>query len=277
MKKLTALFLAFVLILSLSGCAIGFTHEVYTRPEETMSTETYEGDEVPALESGTRHYLMEENVEDLVTGTVTRTEYIYDPEGGPAPIGLIVYENDVEVRREDWELDARENMTKNTITVDGEVTEVWEYDLTYNVNYDIDEKICTLNGQWQRTEDYVYQTVAPYAIRQIYISEEGNDAPPWYGYSYKDGRTYDFHEWHAREPESYGKSGYGVYGEQYEYDENGRLSTVKVTDYEEGFFIETWDDYTYDEENGIVTILTRDKQDAIIRRTTRCYITVTTE
>ena len=277
MKKITILLLILTLALSLNACAISFTHEVYTRPEETMSTETFDGDEVPALEAETREYLMAETVEDLVTGTVTRTEYIPGPEGNPAPIGLILYENDVEVRREDWELDTRENIVKNTVTVNGEVTEVWEYELTYNVNYDIDERISTLNGQWQKTEDFVYQTKEPYAIIHIYVNEAGNEDTPWYGFSYKDGRVWDFHEWHAREPESYGKSGYGVYGEDYRYDESGRLTTVKVTDFDGAFFIETWDDYSYDEESGTVTILTRNKEDTVIRRTIREYRSVTSE
>lgn len=275
MNRLATLLLILSLALSLTACSIGFAHEVYIRPEETLSTETFDGDEVPALEAGTREYLMEETVEDLVTGTVTRTEYIPNSDG--IPVGLVIYENDVEVRREDWELDTRGNITKNTVTVNGEATEVWEYELTYNVNFDIDERITTLNGQWQKTEDFVYQTKEPYAIRSIYVNEAGNDDPPWYSYSYKDGRVWNYDEWHAREPENYGKSGYGVYGENYRYDESGTLVTVKVTKSDGGFYSETWDDYSYDYETGTITILTRDKEDNIIRRTTRRYETVTTK
>lgn len=275
MKKLTALLLILALALSLSACNIAFTHEIYTRPEETLSTETFDSAEVPPPEAGTREYLMEEIIEDLVTGTVTRTEYIPNSDG--FPVGMIVYENNEEVHREDWELDARGNIVKNTVTVNGEVTEIWEYELTYNVNYDIDQRISTLNGQWQKTEDFVYQPKEPFAILKIYVSEAGNNDPPWYSYSYKDGRVYNFDEWHAREPENYGKSGYGVYGENYRYDDNGMLVTVKVTKSDGGFYRETWDDYSCDDETGTITILTRDKEDNIIRRITRRYETVTTK
>lgn len=275
MKRIAALLLILALALSLSACSIRLTHKVYTRPEETLSTETFDSDEVPGLEAGTREYLMEEIVEDLVTGTVTRTEHIPDSDG--IPVGLVIYENEVEIRREDWELDARGNIIRNTITENGEVTEVWEYELTYNVNYDIDQRISTLNGQWQKTEDFVYQNKEPYAILHIYVNEAGNDDPPWYNYSYKDGRVWDYNEWHAREPESYGKSGYGVYSENYRYDDNGTLVTVKVTKSDGGFYRETWDDYSYDNETGTITILTRDKEDNIIRRTTRRYETVITD
>ena len=52
---------------------------------------------------------------------------------------------------------------------------------------------------------------------------------------------------------------------------------MKNTDYEEGFFIETWDDYSYDDETDTITILTRNREDNVIRRITRHYITVATE
>ena len=299
MKKAIILLLILTLALSLNACAFAFTHEVYTRPQETMSPETFTGDQVPPLEESPQTYLMEETVEDLVTGTVTRMEFIPGPAEFPAPIGLILYENDAEVRREDWVLDNRGNIIQKTVTVNGDVTEAWEYQLTYNANFDIDERISTLNGQWQKTEDFVYQTKEPYAIRSIYVTEEGNDDPPLYSFSYTlDGMPYDFSIIHAYESGGSGKNGYAVYNVTVSFDDQGKLENRRVSKKNEGFYdvyyekfayadnhttISRYDasshdqilriEETYDDLGNLILSEEYDLENTLLRRTTRNYLT----
>jgi len=238
MKKLTVFSLALALILSLSGCGIRFVSESYTQPEETLSPETYGSSDVAGLEPGIYYYLMEETVEDLTTNTTTRTEYI--PGNDVPRIGLIVYENDVEIRREDWEVDPRNNITKNTVTENSTVTEVWEYELTYNALLKLDKKVCTLNGQWQITYDYVYATKKPFNLVRILVEQPGEELPPWYAFAYKNGRLVDIRELFSDTPEDYGKNGSSPRYRQEEFDENGELTNRRVSLGWEGGFLKTY-------------------------------------
>lgn len=262
MKKLLSTLLCLSLILSLSGCGFSFIHEEYTQPEETMPPETYSSEEVAGLEPGTYYYLMEETIEDFETGITTRTEYIA---GDRAPrVGLIVYENDVEVRREDWEVDAQNNITKNTVTVNGEVTEVWEYELTYNAYFDILKKVCTLNGQWQYTYDYDY-IADPYRLRRIYVEQAGTDNPPWYVFAYKDDRLAFINELYADTPEDYGKNGSSPRGVDLAYDQDGNLENRRVREKNGGFYDVYYEKFAYDGNHVTVTRFDGGPNDLILR------------
>lgn len=263
MKKLISTLLCLILISSLSGCGFNLIHEEYTRPKETMPPETYSSDEIVGLEPGTYYYLMEETIEDFETGITTRTTYI---PGDSAPrIGLIVYENDVEVRREDWEVDARNNITKNTVTLNGEVTEVWEYDITYNALFKPDKKVCTLNGQWQITYDYVYGTTKPFNLIRILVEQPGEELPPWYVFAYKDDRLAFINELHADTPENYGKNGSSPQGVDLSYDKDGNLENRRVREKNDGFYDVYYEKFNYEGNHTTVTRFEGGPNDLILR------------
>lgn len=263
MKKLLSALLCLSLILSLSGCGFGFIHEEYTRPKETMPPETYSSEEVSGPEPGTYYYLMEESIEDFETGITTRTEYI---SGDSAPrVGLIIYENDVEVRREDWEVDAQNNITKNTVTVNGEITEVWDYELTYNALFKLDKKVCSLNGQWQITYDYVYGPTKPFNLVRILVEQPGEELPPWYMFSYKDGRMVSIGEYYADTPEDYGKNGRGEYTMDLVFHEDGKLENRRVTEKNGGFYDVYYEKFAYDGNHITITRFDGGPNDLILR------------
>jgi len=267
MKKLISTLLCLILILSLSGCGFGFIHEEYTRPNETMPPETYSSEEIPGLEPGTYYYLMEETFEDFETGITTRTEYI---PGDSAPrIGLIIYKNDVEVRRENWEVDAQNNIIKNTVTVDGEVTEIWNYELTYNALFKLDKKVCTLNGQWQITYDYVYGTRKPFNLIRILVEQPGEELPPWYMFGYKNNRMVSIGKYYADTQEDYGKNGRGEFTIDLVFLEDGNLENRRVTEKNSGFYGVYYEKFAYDGNH--VTVSRFTGPDDLILRAEETY------
>lgn len=265
MKRILSVLLCLSLILSLSACSFGFIHEEYTQPKETMPSETYSSEEVSGPEPGTYYYLMKETVEDFETGITTRTEYI---PGENAPrIGLIVYENDVEIRREDWEVDGQNNITKNTVTVNGEIAEVWEHELTYNALFKLDKKVCTLNGAWQRTYDYIYSSEKPFNLIRILVEQPGGELPPWYQFGYKDDRMVMWGEYYAYDDDmkNYGKNGSAIHSLDLVFDEEGRLENRRVTKKNDGFYDSYYEKFAYDGNHVTVTRFDGSPDDLILR------------
>lgn len=275
MRRLFAALLILAL-LTLSACAIPIGAEVYTTPPtDPPPTERYTSDEVAELGSGVYYYLMTETIEDQVAGVTTRTEYI--PGEDHPRIGMVQYENGEEVRREDWELDVRENITKCTVTVDNCIQEVYEYGLTYNEDLNLVTRICNLNGQWQYTEEFQYAPKYPDRLVCRYVSFPGEDNPPWYLYDYYD----DSNLWHisrvqAKEAKYYKISGSVDHKETRIYGEDGRLQENRIWEPLEtsGYLNET-QIYSYDDDALTVTIHTYDGDDNLLRITTREYAAVT--
>lgn len=275
MKRQTSVCLI-LLLLSLCGCAIPIGTEIYTTPAtDPTPTERYSSNEVSGLEPGIYHYLMTETIEDLTTGVITRTEYI--PGEEHPRIGLIRYENGEEVRREDWELDVQENITKCTVTEDHSVSEVFEYELTYNENHNLVTRVCSLNGEWRYTEELKYAPKYPDRLVIRYVSFPGEDNPPWYMYEYyDDGTLHQINRIQAREAKHYKIAGQVNHQQTMVYDEDGRLLEKEIwAPLETGGYLDQTEEYSYDEENLTVTIHTFDQDDHLLRITNREFIAVT--
>lgn len=275
MKRLLTACLILALF-SLCGCAVPIGAEVYTLPPtEPPPTERYTSDEVNGLEPGIYHYLMTETTEDCLTGVTTRTEYI--PGEDHPRIGMIQYENGVEIRREDWELDVQENITKSTVTVDNSILEVWEYELTYNENHNLVTRECSRNGEWQYTEELNYAPKYPDRLVIRYVSFPGEDNPPWYSYEYNDdGSLRRISRIQAKEAKHYKISGQSTHQQTMTYGEDGRLLENRIwAPLETGGYLNQTEVYSYDDENMTVTIHTYDGDDNLLSVTTREYIAVT--
>ncbi len=250
MKRLLTAALCLILLLTLPACGFSLPDKEYTRPKETLPPETYGSDDVTGLAPGEYTRLGEETIEDFESGITTRTEYLFDKDGFPS--GLTVWENGIEIRHEDWETDARGNLTKNTVTyLDGE-TEIWEYELTYNAYFDIAKKVCSLNGDWQYTYDYEY-IANPYRLTFINVAQAGTDCPPWYVFGYKDNRLVNIIEIYPHAPEDYRIKGSIERSREEEYDESGNLTNRRVSlGMIDGFYQTYYEKFAY--EGNAVTI-----------------------
>ncbi len=156
MRKLIAAALILAL-LSLSACSIPVFTESYANPTES----TFREGSPDGLPPGVYHIPRLITTTDQRTGDEYQTEYIQSPvANGPIPDGRVFTHTPPEgetreLRREDWTLDAHYNMLTLTVTMGGEITESYTYELTYE-NALLTRRVCLSGGAEVYTEDYTY-------------------------------------------------------------------------------------------------------------------------
>lgn len=175
MKRLFCIILSLVLILGLSACAIPLYTERYATP-----TEPAQQPESPdRLPPGVYHIPHMITTTDQATGDEYVTEYIQSDTGnGPIPDGRVYTlepedGGEQELRREDWVLDDNYNMISQTVTVNGEVTESYAFELTYDDSKRLLRKVCLSGGEEVYSEVYTYDQSG----NPLSISRYAGDAP----------------------------------------------------------------------------------------------------
>jgi len=149
MKKRIPFFL--ILSLCLSGCGLLGIPKAY---------EEGTGETLPKfrMEEKTFHYPETVTV-SYPDGTSACTEYLYKDAVGADRLvykhctGLIYYENDQEISREDWEPDAQGNPVTTTAHPDGTPT---AFTYRYDEENRMTQKTCSVNGQPDYIVEYTY-------------------------------------------------------------------------------------------------------------------------
>lgn len=187
MKRLLCIILPLVLAASLSACAIPLFTESYSNPTETPAEQSGSPDGLPP---GVYHIPHTITIEEQATGDKYITEYIQSATGnGPIPDGRVYMlesgdGTELELRREDWELDEHYNIINLTITTNCTVTEKFTFELTYGESNQLLRKVCLSGGEEVYTEEYTYDPSGNIVSSSHYI---GNMLEYRVEYTYDEG------------------------------------------------------------------------------------------
>lgn len=162
MKKLIALVLVLVCVLTLMGCSLLFDQELKDEISDIIA------DSDVQLVTKTYHHLQEVNIE-YANGDTCKLVYSY-PEAANQflkdYIGCIVFENDQQVRIEKYIRDEKDNII--SVACDSITT---TFDLTYDENDRIITKVTSVDGVEQGREEYSFN--ARGQIVEIVVYEKG--------------------------------------------------------------------------------------------------------
>lgn len=174
MKRLFCMILPLALIVTLSACAIPLFTESYSNSTEASAELPESPDGLP---SGVYYIPYLITTTDEATGDKYITEYIQSATGnGPIPDGRVdTLESqdgtEQELRQEDWLLDDHYNIISHTVTINGEVTESYTFELTYDDSNQLLRKICLSGNEEVYAEEYAYDPSGNTASVSHYISD----------------------------------------------------------------------------------------------------------
>lgn len=161
MKKLTALVLSLVCVISLAGCSLFFDQNLKSEISEIAENADVQ------LVTEYYHHLQEVNIE-YANGNTRKLQYTYPEEANrflEDSIGCIVFENGQQVRSEAYVRDENDNII-SIVSNAGTTT----FTITYDANSLITQKIISVDGAEVGYEEYLYNEDGLIAEYSVYES-----------------------------------------------------------------------------------------------------------